>query len=140
MKTDPIALKFNQINIIALSALGLFYNHWLIGLSAFIMLLGTAWPKLALFKQLFTKLVRPLLRLEPQFIDDDPRAHNFAQGVGGIFLSLAGLSYLGDLPVLGAVLTLLVIALAALNLSTGYCVGCQMYYYYKMLRYRLGRV
>ena len=112
---------------------------WLVASTAAVMLVGTFVPQAALFKRFFVDILRPLLGLKKNLVADDPRAHLFAQGVGGVFLTLATLGYLAGLPLLGGVLTLIVIALALLNLTTGYCVGCQMYFQYKMLKYRLSR-
>ena len=112
---------------------------WLVAFTAAVMLVGTFFPEGALFKRFFIDILRPLLGLKKNLVADDPRAHLFAQGVGGTFLALATLGYLINLPLLGALLTLVVIALALLNLTTGYCVGCQMYFQYKMLKYRLSR-
>jgi uncharacterized membrane protein len=81
--------------------------------------------------------VRPALRLAPRFVDDDPRAHHFAQGVGGVFLAVAALAWLAGAAAVGVTLTLLVIALALLNLTTRVCVGCLMYFQYRQWRYRL---
>ncbi len=112
---------------------------WLVASTAAVMLVGTFVPEGALFKRFFTDVLRPLLGLKRNLVNDDPRAHLFAQGVGGTFLTLATLGHLAGLPLLGTLLTLLVIALALLNLTTGYCVGCRMYFRYKMLKYRLSR-
>ena len=138
--TDPAALRFNQACIVVSSTLSLLLGApWLVASTAAVMLVGTFFPEGALFKRFFTDILRPLLGLSKNLVADDPRAHLFAQGVGGVFLTLATLGYLAGLPLLGGVLTLLVIALALLNLTTGYCVGCQMYFQYKMLKYRLSR-
>ncbi len=140
MTTDPAALRFNQFCIVFLSALGLvFAQPWLVLLTATVMLLGSLLPRLALFKRFFTDLLRPALGLPKRLVEDDPRSHTFAQTLGGVFLALASLAFVGGLSALGAILTLLVILLALLNLTTGYCVGCQLYFHFKLLRYRWSR-
>ena len=77
----------------------------------------------------------PLKGLKPEVVEEDPRAHHFAQGVGGVFLLASALFTLGGLSAVGAVLGVVVIALAALNLSQKICVGCLMYFQYRRLRY-----
>ena len=139
MKTDLNTLKFNQVCIIALSAVALATRMpWLIACTAAIMLLGSANPRLALFKHLWTHLVRPALGLKGTLVDDDPRAHNFAQTIGGLVLTGAFLAFLTGATTAGVILTLTVIALALLNLTTSICVGCLMYHQYRLLQYRLG--
>lgn len=136
--TDPATLRFNQLCIVTLSTLALAARMpWLVGGLALVLLLGSARPELALFKQLWERLVRPTLGLKASPVDDDPRAHVFAQTIGGTVLALAFLAFLVGQNVLGAALTILVIALALLNLTTNICVGCLLYFQYRMLRHRL---
>ena len=60
-------------------------------------------------------------------MQDRPEPHNFAQGLGGVFLVVAS-AFLLPLPVVGLALSLLVAVLAFINLAFGYCVGCQIYF------------
>ena len=64
---------------------------------------------------------------------DNPEPHLFAQGVGGAFLLVATLAFGANVAVLGWALTWVVIALAALNLFAGICVGCLMYYWFNRI-------
>jgi hypothetical protein len=66
--------------------------------------------------------------LKANVIDDDPQPHLFAQGLGGIFLVLSTAALWLGLPVVGWTLAALVIALAAINLFLGFCLGCFIYY------------
>nr|WP_281376987.1 DUF4395 domain-containing protein [Deinobacterium chartae] len=133
-------MRFNQMALVSLTLGSLLLGSpALLALTALALLLGTACPPLAPFKNLYTRVLRPLLRLPVRRVDDDPRAHNFAQGMGGSVLTLASLAYLGGLPLLGTALAVVVVALALLNLTTGYCLGCQLYFHYRMLRHRLTR-
>jgi hypothetical protein len=62
-------------------------------------------------------------------LEDHPEPHRFAQTFGSVvLLAGSGLLFLG-LAGIGWGLTWLVIALAALNLFGGFCVGCAMYYW-----------
>jgi hypothetical protein len=128
-RVDQTALKFNQACIIVLLAWAFLFNwSWLVALVAVVMLVGTFMPEAGLFKQFYARVLRPAGLLKPNVVADEPQPHLFAQGLGGIFLLLASFSFLGGLNVLSWVLTAIVIALAAVNLLFGFCMGCFMYY------------
>ena len=84
-------------------------------------------PQLALFKQLYFKVLKPRGIVTPRPVPDKPEPHNFAQGLGGVFLAVAS-AFLLPLPVVGLAIALLVAVLAFVNLAFGYCLGCQIYY------------
>ena len=136
MKLDPNVLKFNQIAIIAFLALAfLLQQPPIVAFVAAVMLIGTFLPKLALFKNIYSSFVRPTFGIAKNLIDDDPRAHNFAQGVGGTVLALSSLGFLLGSGFIGWGLVAVVIALAGLNLTTNICVGCFLYYQFKLARF-----
>jgi hypothetical protein len=140
---DHSALKVNQTGIVV-TVLVAFFGSWalyrplqlLIPLLAIVLLLGTFAPQLALFKQLYFKVLKPLGIVKPRPVQDRPEPHNFAQGLGGVFLTIS--SVLIFLPVdartalvtvaLGLAIALLVAVLAFINLAFGYCLGCQIYF------------
>jgi hypothetical protein len=140
---DHSALKVNQTGIIV-TVLVAFFGSWalyrpllvLIPLLAVVLLVGTFAPQLALFKQLYFKVLKPLGIVKPRPVQDRPEPHNFAQGLGGVFLAISSVFLF--LPVdartalvtvaLGLAIALLVAALAFVNLAFGYCLGCQIYY------------
>lgn len=132
-QVDQSALKVNQAGIVAtvLVAFAGIFIGWpfllLIPALAAVLLLGTARPDLALFKQLYLKVLQPQGLVKPQLVQDRPNPHNFAQGLGGAFLVLASL-LLPWAEAAGLTVALLVAALAFVNLAFGYCVGCQIYY------------
>ena len=99
----------------------------LIPLLAIVLLLGTFVPRLALFKQIYFKVLKPRGIVKPRPVPDKPEPHNFAQGLGGVFLAVASV-FLIPLPVIGLALALLVAVLAFVNLAFGYCLGCQIYF------------
>jgi hypothetical protein len=137
---DPNVLRFNQICIVGGIALAAILTQWwIVALIGAVMLAGTFHSSLAAFKRLYIRVVRPTLRLPARLIEDDPRAHNFAQGVGGVFLALATLAFVVSAPVLGWALSGMVLALALLNLTTGFCVGCFLYFQLRLLPYRFRR-
>lgn len=138
---DHSALKVNQTGIVVTVLVAFigsifFKPLWLlIPLLAIVLLLGTFNPRLALFKQLYFQVLKPHGIVQANPVQDRPEPHNFAQGLGGVFLVVASLLLLFTTPTYGAVLAalgpalaLLVAALAFVNLAFGYCLGCQIYY------------
>jgi hypothetical protein len=132
-RLDLSALKVNQAGIIATvlvaTAGSVFFSpfSWLIPLLAIVMIAGSFWPTVAVFKQLYFHVLRPRGMVRPAVVDDSPAPHNFAQAFGGVVLVLATVLLI-FLPVLGFALALLVALLAVVNLAFGYCVGCQIYF------------
>lgn len=138
-RTDLSALKFNQYAVVALTLLAVCVRlpGLTLGLGA-AMLLGALRPELSPLRAAYRAL-GPALGLRPDVVDEDPRAHHFAQGVGGAFLLASALVTLAGLPLAGALLGLIVIALALLNLSQKICVGCLMYFQYRRMCFALRR-
>jgi uncharacterized protein DUF4395 len=130
---DHSALKVNQTGIVATVLVAFIGSAFfrpllvLIPLLAVVLLLGTFAPQLALFKQIYFKVLKPRGIVKPRPVQDRPEPHNFAQGLGGVFLAVSSLLLL-PVPVLGLALALLVAVLAFINLAFGYCLGCQIYY------------
>jgi len=130
---DHAALKVNQTGIVATVLVAFvgsaFYRPLaaLIPLLAIVLLVGTFAPQLALFKQLYFKVLKPRGIVKPRPVADRPEPHNFAQGLGGVFLVVSSLLLL-PLPVVGLAIALLVAVLAFVNLAFGYCLGCQIYF------------
>ncbi|WP_407570904.1 DUF4395 domain-containing protein [Deinococcus altitudinis] len=139
MKTDLSALKFNQLTVVAVTAVAVLTRQpWLAALLGAAMLLGAVWPQRSPMKWLYRTLGQRL-GLKPDVVDESPEAHHFAQGVGGVFLLASAFSGLAGLGALSLVLGVIVIALALLNLTAHICVGCLMYFQYKMLKFRLSQ-
>jgi hypothetical protein len=126
---DQTALRVNQAFIIALLTLAFILDSWAV--AAFVgavMLIGTAAPKMALFKQFYLRVLKPSGLIRPDVVADNPEPHRFAQGFGGIVVSLGVLALLLGATVVGWALAWVVIILAALNLFLGFCAGCFVYY------------
>jgi hypothetical protein len=129
-KVDTTALKFNQAAIVVFTLLGFVLNQpYLVLLVGLVLAIGTIWPQAGLFKLIYQRLLKPAGLLQAKVIDDDPAPHQFAQGLGALFLLasssiLLGLSQAG----LGWTLTWIVIILAGVNLVFNFCAGCFMYY------------
>src|SRR5690242_21887283 len=92
---DHAALKVNQTGIILTVLVafvgGLFFAPllWLIPALAVVLLMGTFVPQAALFKQLYFRVLKPAGIVKPKPVEDRPEPHNFAQGLGGVFLVVA---------------------------------------------------
>ena len=140
---DHSALKVNQTGIVGtvlVAYVGSFFapTLFLIPLLAIVMLVGTFEPQLALFKQLYFKVLKPRGLVKARPVADTPEPHNFAQGLGGVFLTVSSILIFlpllrGDfrpnpVEVVGLALALLVAVLAFVNLAFGYCLGCQIYF------------
>jgi hypothetical protein len=130
---DHSALKVNQTGIVATVLVAFIGSAFfkpllvLIPLLAVVLLVGTFAPQLALFKQLYFKVLKPRGIVRPRLVQDRPEPHNFAQGLGGVFLVVSS-AFLLPIPVVGLALALLVAVLAFINLAFGYCLGCQIYF------------
>ena len=130
---DHSALKVNQAGIIVtvlVAFIGSAFSQAflvLIPLLAVVLLLGTFVPQLALFKQFYFQVLKPRGIVKPRPVQDRPQPHNFAQGLGGVFLAVASVALI-PLPVVGLAIALLVAVLAFVNLAFGYCLGCQIFF------------
>ena len=128
-QVDQSALKVNQGFIISLLILSFVFDTvWLAAFVGLVMLLGTAVPRLSLFKRIYQHILKPTGLVKADLITDNPAPHRFAQGLGGVFVALAVIALLAGLTTLGWALVWLVILLAALNLFLGFCAGCFVYY------------
>jgi len=130
---DHSALKVNQAAIVVTVLVAFIGSAFfrpllvLIPLLAIVLLVGTFAPQLALFKQFYFQVLKPRGIVKPRPVQDRPQPHNFAQGLGGVFLAVATI-FLIPLPVVGLALALLVAVLAFVNLAFGYCLGCQIFF------------
>ena len=128
-QVDQTALKVNQAFIIVLLMLAYVLDAvWLVAFVAVVMLLGTAVPKLSLFKQIYLKILKPAGIVKPDVILDNPEPHRFAQGFGGVVVAFSTMALLLGAHSLGWMLAAVVVFLATLNLFLGFCAGCFIYY------------
>jgi hypothetical protein len=133
-KVDHSALRTNQAFIIGLLIAAFVLDaKWLVAFVSAVMLIGTFFPKIALFKAVYWYVLKPAKIARPDMRVDNPEPHLFAQGVGGVMLLAATLAFWLSAPVAGWALSWIVVALAALNLFAGICVGCLMYYWFNRL-------
>lgn len=128
-KVDHNALRANQALIISLLLAAFILNIFpLATLVALVMLSGSALGRPGFLPVYRGVLVR-LGWVKPLVVPDHPEPHRFAQTMGGVFLLFASIAFLAGGWGLGWVLTWVVVALAALNLFGGFCVGCFIYYW-----------
>src|SRR4030088_1036604 len=130
---DHSALKVNQAGIVTTVLVAFIGSALyrpllvLIPLLAVVLLVGTFAPQFALFKQFYFQVLKPRGIVKPRPVQDRPQPHNFAQGLGGVFLAVASVALI-PLPVVGLAIALLVAVLAFVNLAFGYCLGCQIFF------------
>jgi hypothetical protein len=131
---DYSALKVNQAFIILFAILAFIFNQpWVSGLLALLMLVSSIALKRPAFGFAYVRFFKPAGWVKPEVIEDHKEPHVFAQGVGGTFLAAATAALYAGAPGLGWSLDWIVVALAALNLFGGFCVGCAMYYWLNRL-------
>ena len=128
-KIDLNALKFNQASIIFFTVLGFITDiYYLPAFTAAVMLAGSLDSRFALFKQFYRYITVPSKLIRPNIAEESSAPHNFAQTMGGIFLTIASVFLFNEQLVLGWILVWVVILLAAANLALGFCMGCFIYY------------
>ena len=128
LKVDHSALRVNQALIIALLIAGFVLNNvWVIVFVGAVMVIG------ATARQPGFKLAYNLFKsqgwLKPEVVADNPEPHLFSQGLGAAFVTGSAIALFAGAAVLGWTLAWIVVALAALNLFGGFCVGCFVYYW-----------
>ncbi|AEB12840.1 DUF4395 domain-containing protein [Marinithermus hydrothermalis] len=132
MRTDRNQLLFNQTLIVVGVLLSL-----LTGRAEGVYLLAALMASQHLGLDFMVALKRGL-RIPARPVDEDPRPHRFARSVGAAFLIAAALAFSLGAPLVGWGLALVVALLAFINLAFGFCLGCFMYYQFRLLRHRLG--
>jgi hypothetical protein len=123
---DSRAPRFNQVIIGTLALVAVLADWpWLLGLLALQLVIGLTFgrryclPCLAYFE-----LVQPTFG-EGQL--EDARPPRFANMVGAAFLAAAFVAYVSGAEIVGAILGIIVAALALLAATTGLCAGCEAY-------------
>lgn len=128
-KLDRSALKFNQASIVVLTAVAFLFNiPWLIIFTSAVMLIGTIFPYAGLFKLVYKYIVKPIGIVKPNIVEEDNSPHQFAQGLGGIFLAVSFVALIAKFIILGWILAFIVLALAFINLTVNFCAGCFIYF------------
>jgi hypothetical protein len=130
LRVDTHQGKFAQGSTVLLTALAFLLNlPILVLITAILMAWAALFPAANPYRWLYQRIVVPSGLLKPRVVEDDPAPHRFAQGVGAVFLLIASIVFfLTHATVLGWVLDLIVFVLAGINLTTGFCAGCFVYY------------
>ncbi|NJN17487.1 MAG: DUF4395 domain-containing protein [Oscillochloris sp.] len=132
---DRTALRVNQAFIVGFVLAAFLLNlPWLAGFTALVMALGTVTSEAALFQRIYRDGLRPAGLLRPDLHIEPAAPHRFAQGMGATVLGIGVVALYSGFTVFGWGLALLVVALAALNLSVGFCAGCFVYYQLQRLK------
>jgi len=127
-KIDQNALRVNQILIVLLVSAGFLLNNaWLVLATAAVTFIGTVFGFPG-FIFVYKVVVLPLKLAKPEVIEDDPMAHRFAQFIATSFLITSAFVFFLGFQTLAWVLALIVVALALVNLLTGFCLGCFVYF------------
>ena len=123
---DSRGPRTNQAVIGVLSLLAVLTGWWwLLALLALQLALGlTLGRRWCLACVAYFELIQPRFGEGPL---EDARPPRIANMVGLAALSAASLAYLAGWGVVGAVLGLLVAALALVAAATGFCTGCELY-------------
>jgi len=131
LRVDRNTLRTNQAFIVGLTVLafvlGRDIGQWLVLGTGLVMLLGTFDERLALFKQVHRRILKPTGILGPDVKIEDPMPHQFAQAMGSVFLVAAFVALTGGATGVGWALNFIVAALALVNLTVQFCMGCFVY-------------
>jgi molybdopterin converting factor small subunit len=128
-RVDHSALKVNQALIILLNILAFVLAQPILALVVTIVMLAGTITRVPGFGFVYRLLLKPAGPIKPDVIEDNPEPHRFAQGFGAVVLAGGSAALYAGLAPLGWGLVWLVIALAALNLFGGFCLGCAVYYW-----------
>ena len=124
---DRSAQRFTQITLITLLAIGFIAGSSMSLMIAAVMLgMTLIAPSYAPQLVTYRALVRANV-LHTERVSEDPAPHRFAQQVGfGVLIIGVVATSLGALTVARGA-GLLVLTLALINVTTGFCAGCFMY-------------
>ena len=123
---DSRAPRFNQAVVGVLAAVAVATGWWwLLALLAAQLAVGLSFGRVFCLPCLaYFELVQPVFGEGPL---EDSRPPRFANMVGVVFLAGASVAYGVGFAALGAVLGVVVAALALLASATGFCAGCEAY-------------
>ena len=130
-RVDRNMLRVNQAFIVGLTALAVVtggdVGRWIVLATGLVMAAGTAHTGFALFMQTHRRVLKPLGIVGSRIVVEDPMPHQFAQAVGATFLIAATIALFSGAWTVGWALTLVVTALAFINLTIEFCAGCFVY-------------
>lgn len=131
---DENASRANQATLIVFLLAGFVLNEPLLALFvALVLALGTLLGVPG-FNPVYRYILKPMKVIKPRIVNGNPEPHRFAQGLGAACTLIGALFLFFGKEYIGWGLVWVVIALAALNLFTGFCAGCSLYYWINRLR------
>lgn len=125
---DPRGQRFGAgLSVVILAIAFVAAQFWLAALVGLNLLIASAFGSRLFLPGRPWALIRSTLRLGPTEPEHEypPR---FAQALGGIFVAIGTLAYVAGLGPLGWLLVGAVAALQTLLATTGYCLGCKLYF------------
>lgn len=129
---DHSAMQTSMAARLGLLLAAFIVDHtWVVALAAALMIVGTLRGRPDLV--FLYRILRRVGWIGPDLVPDNPEPHRFSLGIGAAFLTVASLAFAASLPLAGWTLTWIVVALTALNLFGGFCVGCAVYYWLNRL-------
>jgi hypothetical protein len=133
---DRTAIKTNQFFVILLSLGAFILNEPVIAfILALIMVSGAFFPRLAVFQQLYHKILKPSGWVKPELVNELSNPHQFASAMGGTIVLIASVLIIyTNFTITGWSLILLVALLALTNFVLGFCMGCFIYFQFSKMR------
>jgi hypothetical protein len=108
------------VDVLRPLALGLLASQ--VAVFAFTAFVSFYW---SLWAQIFARVIWP--RIAPPTASMDARPPGFAHGIGFAITALALVGFIAGNDAAGYALTVLALAVSALNAVTGLCLGCKAY-------------
>jgi hypothetical protein len=127
-RIDPRGQRFGAgLSAVILALAFVSGQFWLAALVGLNLLISSAFGSRFFLPGRPWPVIRRTLRLGPTEPEHEypPR---FAQALGGIFVALGSVAFVLGAPVVGWLLVGAVAGLQTLLASTGYCLGCKLYF------------
>jgi hypothetical protein len=130
---DPRGLRFAATFTAIVLAIALITgNAWVLLAQLIVFLVGAvAGVRYAPYGLAFRYLIRP--RLGPPTTTEDAAPPRFAQAVGAVFAGVGVAGFLSGISALGYVATAFAFAAAFLNAAFKFCLGCQLYLFFRSI-------
>ncbi|SNQ50025.1 conserved membrane hypothetical protein [Frankia canadensis] len=131
--TDPRGMRFTAaVTTVVLAVVLVTGSGWLLLAQTVVFAIGAAaGVRYAPYAVVFRALIRP--RLGPPASTEDPAPPRFAQFVGTIFGIVGVVGFLAGVAVLGYAAAAAAFVAAFLNAVFEFCLGCQMYLFFRSI-------
>ncbi|CAO5176655.1 DUF4395 domain-containing protein [Frankia sp. AiPs1] len=128
---DPRGMRFTAaVTTVVLAVVLVTGSGWLLLAQTAVFVIGaSAGVRNAPYALVFRRLLRP--RLGPPSDLEDAAPPRFAQLVGAVFGAVGTAGFLSGLWALGLAATALAFVAAFLNAAFEFCLGCQMYVFFR---------